>query len=66
MPIATMAKCADHIFVCVGEVIDITRGSSHLEEIQLDLLAELTVTVSFWLLYLVLSTMEDDPQEKHD
>jgi hypothetical protein len=65
-PIATLVKCEDHIFLCIGEVNDIIHDSNHLEEIAVDTLMEPSVFVTFQLLFLVPASVEDDPDLNHD
>ena len=65
-PIVTLVKCEDHIFLCIGEVNDITFDSSHLEELSIETLTEPSTFVSFQLLILVPATTDDDPGLKHD
>lgn len=65
-PIATLVKCENHLFVCIGEVNDITMDSKHLEEIALELLAEPSVQISYQMLFLIPATREDDPSLKND
>lgn len=65
-PVATLVKCEDHLFVCIGEVNDIKFDSKHTEEIAVELLSEPTVHVSFQVIFLVPATVEDDPLLKND
>jgi hypothetical protein len=65
-PIVTLVKCEDHIFLCVGEVNDISFDSNHLEELAIETLTEPSTFVSFQLLFLVPASTEDDPGLKHD
>ena len=65
-PIATLVGCEDYLFVCIGEVNDITFDSKHMEQITLDLLLEPSVYVSYQVLYLVPATADDDPELKND
>lgn len=65
-PIATLLKCDGHIFVCVGEVIEIVLESKSYDTISLDQLTEPTTFIQFQMLYLVPASHEDDPQLKND
>lgn len=65
-PMATLLKCDGHIFVCVGEVLEIISDSKTHESLPIHRLTDPTTFLQFQLLYLVPATVEDDPQEKND
>ena len=66
-PITTLIKCNDiHVFLCIGEVNDITHNSNHLEEIAVNSLTDPLVSISYQLLHLIPSAFEDDPDLKHN
>jgi hypothetical protein len=65
-PIVTLVKCENRLFLCIGEVNDISFDSKHLEQLAIEMLSEPSVYVSFQLLFLVPTTVDDDPEEKHD
>lgn len=66
MPVVSLLRCEDHIFVCIGEVNDIIRDSKHLAELSLETLSDPLVTISYQLLFLILTTVDDDPTKKLD
>ncbi|KAJ7893343.1 hypothetical protein B0H14DRAFT_2173596, partial [Mycena olivaceomarginata] len=50
----------------IGSVNGLTFGSEKLQEVGLDLLADRDTKVSFEIMCLVRTTVEDDPTELHD
>ncbi|KAJ6591766.1 hypothetical protein DFH09DRAFT_1073628 [Mycena vulgaris] len=65
-PIATLVRCEEKLFLCIGEVTDIRLDSKSVEQISVEILHERKVTVRFHILRLVPATSEDDPNGKHD
>jgi hypothetical protein len=65
-PIATVIRCDGHVFLCIGEVNDITVDSQHTDHIGVEYLTELSVFVSYQMLYVIPAGIEDDPDFKHD
>jgi hypothetical protein len=65
-PIATLVQCDGRIFLCVGEVNDITVDSQHADHIGVDYLTEPTVFVSYQMLDIVQASIDDDPSLRHD
>ncbi|KAJ7104685.1 hypothetical protein C8R44DRAFT_746366 [Mycena epipterygia] len=65
-PIATLVRCEEKLFVCIGEVADIRLDSKSIEKLSIDVLQERKVIVHFQILCLVPATTEDDPAEKRD
>ncbi len=65
-PIATLVQCHKHLFLCIGEVNDITVNSHHVDQISIDYLMEPSVFVSYQMLLLVPASIEDDPDLKND
>lgn len=65
-PIAILLNCENHLFVCIGEVNDITFDSKHVDEISLETLTEPSVYVSYQVLCVVPATSEDDPTLRND
>jgi hypothetical protein len=65
-PVSMLVKCEDNIFLCIGEVNDITFDSNHLEEIAVEMLTEPSVFVSLQLLFFVPASTEDDPELHHN
>jgi hypothetical protein len=65
-PIATLMRCSGQLFLCIGEVIDITVDSRHADQVTTDYLTEPSVFISYQMLFLVPATVEDDPDLKND
>ncbi|KAJ7198077.1 hypothetical protein GGX14DRAFT_374467, partial [Mycena pura] len=65
-PIATLVRCQEKLFVCIGEVVDIRLDSKSVEQLSIGVLQERKVTVHFQILHLIPATTEDDPESKHD
>ena len=65
-PLATVARCDGRIFLCIGEVNDITYNSEHTDRLPVSLLSESTVSISFQVLFIIPTTTEDDPDLKND
>lgn len=66
MPIASLLKCEDCIFLCIGEVNNIILDGASVDEIDVDSLQEDSVVVSYQMLYLTSATVSDDPTLKYD
>ncbi|KAF8997362.1 hypothetical protein BDZ89DRAFT_1122423 [Hymenopellis radicata] len=67
--IVTLLSCDDLLFLCLGSVTDISIGTSRdssVDDIDLDVLAEDGVSISFQIINLVPATADDDPTSKHD
>jgi hypothetical protein len=65
-PLATVARCDGRIFLCIGEVNDITYNSKHTDQLPVSLLSESTVSISFQVLFIIPTTTEDNPDLKND
>jgi hypothetical protein len=65
-PIATLARCSGHLFLCIGEVIDILVDSRHTDQVVVEYLTEPSVFISYQMLFLVPASVEDDPDLKND
>jgi hypothetical protein len=65
-PIASLVRCDGSVFLCIGEVNDIVVDSQHTEQVNVNILIEPTVSISYQLLYLVSSREGDDPDLRHD
>ncbi|KAF7369372.1 hypothetical protein MVEN_00265800 [Mycena venus] len=65
-PICTLVRCEEQLFLAIGSVNGLTFGSEKLQEVGLDLLADRDTKVSFEIMCLVRTTVEDDPTERHD
>lgn len=65
-PLASILKCEGRLWVCIGEVIDITFNAKSADRLSVDLLSEPSAFVQFQLLYLIPATIEDDPDLKND
>ena len=65
-PIATLLKCEGCLFICIGEMNNITFDSKHVDSLSVELLSEPSVFVSFQMLYLILANVKDSMDLKHD
>ncbi|KAJ7706534.1 hypothetical protein B0H16DRAFT_1439225 [Mycena metata] len=65
-PIATLIRCEEKLFVCIGEVTNIRLNGKSLEQLDVDSLRERGASIQFQILSLVPATTEDDPEGKHD
>ncbi|KAJ6541961.1 hypothetical protein B0H10DRAFT_2244898 [Mycena sp. CBHHK59/15] len=65
-PIATLVRCEEKLFVCIGEVTDMRLDSKSNDQLSLDVLQERNIAVHFHILQLIPATTEDDPDSKHD
>jgi hypothetical protein len=65
-PIATIVCCGSDLFLCIGEVNDITVDSRHTDLVAVEYLTEPSVYISYQMLTLVPATIEDDPDLKND
>jgi hypothetical protein len=65
-PIASMLRCEGKIFLSIGEVINITLSNNAVEQVELELLPEDIVSVTYQLVHLTSATELDDPTLKSD
>ncbi len=65
-PIASVLRCEDRLFVCIGKVTNIQVESHAMDQIVVEMLAEKIISVSFQLIYLVSCLKEDDPSGRYD
>ncbi|PPQ83076.1 hypothetical protein CVT26_011922 [Gymnopilus dilepis] len=65
-PIASLLRCEGHIWLCIGLVNGITNDGKSVPFLDLDLLGESKISVSYQLLGLRPSTSDDDPSMAHD
>jgi hypothetical protein len=65
-PITSLVQSDGRVFLCIGEVNDITIDNHHTDHIAVEYLAEPTVFISYQLLFLVPARVEDDPDLKYD
>ncbi|KAG6827992.1 hypothetical protein H0H92_009721 [Tricholoma furcatifolium] len=67
-PIATLVLCEGRVWLCIGEVNNITHDSQSVDSIPLEILYEGTVSVSFQVLGLRVrpATSDDDPTLQYD
>ncbi|KAJ7486985.1 hypothetical protein FB451DRAFT_1026796 [Mycena latifolia] len=65
-PICALVRCEAQLFLAIGAVNGLCLGSETVDEINLDLLADSTAKVSFQIMCLVRTTVEDDPSERYD
>ncbi|KAJ7592440.1 hypothetical protein C8J56DRAFT_1161638 [Mycena floridula] len=64
--IASVVRCQDHLFLCLGEVLDIRVNSQAFTFIPTETLTEKSVSIIFQVLFLVRATEDDDPTKKND
>lgn len=64
--IATLVHCDGHVFLCIGEVNDIMIDSQHTDHVMIEYLTEPSILVSYQMLYIVPTKVDDDPDLKHD
>ncbi|KAJ7744401.1 hypothetical protein B0H16DRAFT_1322187 [Mycena metata] len=64
--IATLVRCEEKLFVCIGEVTNIRLDGKSLEQLDVDSLRERGTLIQFQILCLSPATTEDDPEGKHD
>jgi hypothetical protein len=65
-PVASLVQCDGRVFLCIGEVNDITVDTQHTNHVAVEYLTEPSVFVSYQMLYLVPATVDDDTNLKHD
>jgi hypothetical protein len=65
-PIATLVRCDGRIFLCIGEVNDITIDFKHTDHVGVEYLTEPTVFVSYQMLDVIPANIEDNPSYKND
>ncbi|KAF9552115.1 hypothetical protein CPC08DRAFT_792038 [Agrocybe pediades] len=65
-PIATLLRCQDQVWLCLGEVNGIKVDGQATEYISLDMLNEEAATISYQMLGLRPATSDDDPEARND
>ena len=65
-PIASLVRCDGRVFLCIGEVNDITIDNHHADHVAVEYLTEPTVFISYQVLFIVPAKVDDDPDLKHD
>ena len=65
-PIATLLWCDGKLWLCVGEIVAIKVDGRAVDKVLQHLLKEDNVRISFQLLGLRPSTLEEDPTAIHD
>jgi hypothetical protein len=65
-PIASLVQCRGQVFLCIGEVNDIIVDNQHTDHIAVEYLTEQTVVISYQMLYIVPTKVQDDPDLKND
>ncbi|KAJ7906545.1 hypothetical protein B0H13DRAFT_1619306 [Mycena leptocephala] len=65
-PICTLLRCEDKLFLAIGAVNSLSFGSDKIQELSLDFLSDQDAKVSFEVMCLVRTTVEDDPTKQHD
>ncbi|ESK82251.1 hypothetical protein Moror_15507 [Moniliophthora roreri MCA 2997] len=65
-PIASLIKCEDGIFLCIGEVRALLLNGKPVDELSLELLLENIVSISYQVICLHPSTTVDDESGCND
>ncbi|KAG6835458.1 hypothetical protein H0H93_001265, partial [Arthromyces matolae] len=65
-PITTLVRVSGEIFVCIGEVIDITFNNQHIDAIGPEYLNESSSFITYQILNIIPTRIDDDPNGKHD
>jgi hypothetical protein len=65
-PITTLIRAENNFWLCLGEVNGLQIDGCPVNEVQFEMLAEETVTVSYQMLGLKPATLADDPDGQHD
>ncbi|KAJ7576653.1 hypothetical protein C8J56DRAFT_799841 [Mycena floridula] len=64
--VASVVRCEDCLFLCLGEVTSIHVESRLKSSLPTTMLTEKSVSVTFQLLFLVAATIDDDPSQRND
>jgi hypothetical protein len=64
--IATLVSSGEKIWLCIGEINGLKFNGQSVTYLNLDMLSEGTVTVSYQVLGLRPATVDDDPDNRHD
>jgi hypothetical protein len=64
--IATLVSSGEKIWLCIGEINGLKFDGQSVTYLNLDMLSEGTVTVSYQVLGLRPATVDDDPDNRHD
>ena len=65
-PISSLLRCENSLWLAIGEVTGIKVDGRSVPHVDLDMLEEETVTVSYQMLGLRPATSDDDPEGKYD
>ncbi|KAJ7743229.1 hypothetical protein DFH07DRAFT_750018, partial [Mycena maculata] len=65
-PICALVRCEGNLFLAVGAVNNLCLGSETVNELSLDFLANTSATVSFQIMCLVRTPVEDDLSQQYD
>ncbi|KAJ7573003.1 hypothetical protein C8J56DRAFT_1133363 [Mycena floridula] len=65
-PICTLVRCEGEIFVCIGLVNSIKVDTQEVPQLDLNLLGEKTVKVTYQACRLIGTTQSDDPGLRND
>ncbi|KAF8229959.1 hypothetical protein L208DRAFT_1284116 [Tricholoma matsutake] len=65
-PIAILVHCSGSLFLCIGEVIDISVDSHHTDQVAMDYLTEPSVFILYQMLFLISATSKDDAELRND
>jgi hypothetical protein len=61
-----LLRCENKLFLAIGAVNSLSFGSDKIQELSLDFLSDQDAKVSFEVICLVRTTVEDDPTKQHD
>ncbi|KDR67270.1 hypothetical protein GALMADRAFT_47197, partial [Galerina marginata CBS 339.88] len=65
-PVSSLVRCENQLWLAIGEVTSIKVDGRSVTYVNLDMLEEDTVTVSYQMLGLRPATSDDDLEGKHD
>ncbi|KAK7037110.1 hypothetical protein R3P38DRAFT_2771124 [Favolaschia claudopus] len=65
-PICVLVRCEERLFLSIGAINRMSWGSEKVQEISIDMLADGETKISFEMMCLVRTTVEDDPTERYD
>lgn len=65
-PIATLLFCEKKLWLAIGEVNDVFVHGKHVDEVSATLLPENSVTISYQIVRLVRTNVDEDPSQRND
>ncbi|KAK7015632.1 hypothetical protein R3P38DRAFT_3570055 [Favolaschia claudopus] len=65
-PICVLVRCEERLFLGIGAINRMSWGSEKVQEISIDMLTDGETRISFEMMCLVRTTVEDDPTERYD